>query len=65
MIHINLAGGRDGSEEQFKLTHWPRPNSDGTFVIYGGPLGTTDLNRNIHANFGSYLVYLEIIMFNK
>ena len=51
MIHINLAGGRDGSEEQFKLTHWPRLNSDGTLVIYGGPLGTTDLNRNIHVNF--------------
>ena len=45
MIHINLAGGRDGSEEQFKLTHWPKPNSDGTLVIYGGPFGTTCMNE--------------------
>ena len=65
MIHINLAGGRDGSEEQFKLTHWPRLNSDGTLVIYGGPLGTTDLNRNIRVNFGHYLLCLQIIMFYK
>ena len=55
MIHVNLAGGRDGSEEQFKLTHWPKPNSDGTLVIYGGPLGTTDFNRKIRVNFGSYI----------
>ena len=63
IIHVNLAGGREGSEEQFKLTHWPRLNSDGTLVIYGGPLGTTDFNRKIRVNFGSYMVYLHIVMF--
>ena len=32
-FHVNRAGGREGSELQFKFTHWPIENSIGTFLI--------------------------------